>query len=189
MSFTMQFISIRKRFEPSSPVLHHDVFAGLSLLVAACRVSLSLGTLQPTAPSSPPPGTATGVAKRKDHGATAVAAFQLHARTAVSDCLLRFYAFVCREQAWGEAALDIAGGRAAAPDIDNFASFTTWCREQEHCSAAVACAVAHMLRLLQAAGDCPGLRDTLKAAAECQSGVPAPLQRLLHAVRRHAPEI
>ena len=151
-------------------------------------MSLSTGTLPSASPSSPPPSIAAGAAKRKDHSATAVAAFQLHARTAVSDCLLRFYAFVCLEQPLGEAALHVAVARAAAPDIDDFASFTTWCCEQEHCSAAVACAVAHMLRLLQAAGDCPGLRDTLKAAAECQSGIPAALQRLLHAVRRQAPE-
>jgi hypothetical protein len=99
--------------------------------------------------------------------------------------MLRFYAFVSREHPVEQAALDFAIVQAAAPDVDDFDSFVLWCNKQESCGAAVACAVAHMLRKLQAAGDCPGLRETLKAAAEFNRGTAAPLRSLLDGLRAH----
>jgi hypothetical protein len=135
------------------------------------------------APSHISSVAAAAAAKQKDHCTAAIVAFQLHARSVVSDCLLRFYAFVCREHPVGQDALQWAIASAAVPDVDDFDAFAAWSGRQETCGAAVACAVAHMLRLLQAAGDCPGLRETLKAAAESERAVPEPLQTLLNGVR------
>jgi hypothetical protein len=84
--------------------------------------------------------------------------------------------------------LDFAVNRAEAPDVDDFESFASWSRGQESCSVAVACAVARMLRLLQAAGACPGLRETLQAAAASDRGAAAPLHVLLDGVRAHGPQ-
>ena len=85
------------------------------------------------------------------------------------------------------ASLEFAITQAQLPDVDDFDSFTAWCQKQENCCVAVACAAAHMLRLLQAAGDCPSLRETLKSAAECELQIPAPLRILLDGLRCHGP--
>ena len=69
-----------------------------------------------------------------------------------------------------------------APGVDDLVVFRKWCDEREHCCEAVACAVVRMLRLLQAAGDCPSLRETLQTAQELDRAVPLPLQSLLNAL-------
>ena len=114
-------------------------------------------------------------------------AYHRHARNVLPDCLLRFYAFVSRSHAAQQSALDVAVTRAPAPDFDDLDSFVEWSGMQESCCVAVACAVAHMLRRLQAAGHCPGLSETLKAAAEGGGVMPAPLRSLLDSVRSHGP--
>lgn len=166
-----------------------DAFAGLFLLAGTCRVTLCVSMQQPLDPSPPlSSGAQSGGAKAAGHCSSAVAAFQLHARGVVSDCMLRFYAFVCREHPVEHTKLDFAVNRAEAPDVDDFESFASWSRGQESCSVAVACAVARMLRLLQAAGACPGLRETLQAAAASDRGAAAPLHVLLDGVRAHGPQ-
>jgi hypothetical protein len=175
-------------YDTSSPNQSLTIFAGLSLLASACRVTLTPVMLSVADPASPISSVTTAAAaKQKDHCTAAIFAFQLHARSVVSDCLLRFYAFVCREHPVGQEALQRAIASAAVPDIDDFDAFAAWSGRQENCGVAVACAVAHMLRLLQAAGDCPGLRETLKAASESERAVPGPLQTLLDGVRCDAP--
>jgi hypothetical protein len=166
--------------------LHHTC-AGLYLLVGAFRVSLSTSMLLPTAMSPHVfNGTLSALGKGTDHCVSVLPAFQLHARSVVSDCMLRFYAFVCREHPMEQAALDFAITRAAAPVVDDFDAFMSWCSKQESCGIAVACAVAHMLRQLHAAGDCPGLRKTLHDSAASDRGTAAPLHSLLNDLRKHS---
>lgn len=148
---------------------------------------MSTGMPLPSPTASPVSnGTLFGLAKGKEYCSSVLPAFQLHARSVVSDCLLRFYAVVSREHPVKQSALDFAISQAAAPDVDDFDSFKSWCSKQKSCGFAVACAVARILRLLQAAGDCPGLRETLEAAASCDRGTAAPLHSLLDGVRAHS---
>ena len=159
------------------------IFAGLSLLVSACHVCLSAGVPPPTTPAlSLSSLAAPSAARVQDHSAVVIPAFQLHARGVLCDSLLRFYAFVCREHAVEASALARAMESAVAPGVDDWGTFRTWCDMQENCCEAVACAVLHMLRRLQAAGDCPGLRETLRAAAEHGGAMPLPLRSLVTAL-------
>jgi hypothetical protein len=112
-------------------------------------------------------------------------AYQRHALSVLPDCLLRFYAFVSREHAADQGALDFAIMRTPAPDFEDLDSFVGWGGMQDNCCLAVACAVVHMLRRLQAAGHCPGLSETLGEAAAGDVGMPAPLRSLLDGVRSY----